>query len=84
VLHERYRQADKDTIVNDVAIEAAQPFTAPRRFQREYKRQDFRQWTEEKQVCGGNDDFQTVVGGRLLVAPVPTPPAAGAAPATAP
>jgi hypothetical protein len=69
VLHERYRSVDRDTIVNDVTIVDSGAFTAPWKFTREYKRQDFSKWADEKEVCGGSEDFQKVVNGRLQVAP---------------
>ena len=75
VLHERYRMTDRDTIVNDVTIDDPEAFTAPWHFQREYKRQDAGKWAEEKEICGGKEDFQKVVNGQLQV----VPPAAGPA-----
>ena len=67
VLHERIRRTGPDVIEDQVTIIDPVAFTAPWKFTRAYKLLLSTEWADEHEVCGGPEDRNPIVNGRVTV-----------------
>ena len=67
VIHERIHRVDANTMQDDVVIEDPVAFVPGGRwtFTRTYHK--INEWPDEKEICGGKDDRNPLVGGRVTV-----------------
>jgi hypothetical protein len=65
--HERIRQIDGSTLEDQVTITDPVAFTKPWTFTKHYVRQKSTMWVAEPETCGGPDDRNPIVNGRVTV-----------------
>ena len=64
---ERIRKIAPDTLENQVTINDPVKFTQPWHFTRQYVRQNSNEWPDDPELCGGPDDRNPVINGRVTV-----------------
>jgi hypothetical protein len=67
VVLERIRRIDAETLEDRVTITDPVAFTAPWSFTRHYTRQKDGMWGDEKEICGGPEDRNPIVNGRITI-----------------
>jgi len=80
IVYERIRRADPKTMEDRVRIVDPVAFTRPWEFVRHYEKIAPGDWADEHEVCGGPEDRNPVVNGRVTIV-LPKQPDAGPAPA---
>jgi hypothetical protein len=71
---ERIRMTDHGTIRNDVTISDPVKFSKDWQFTRFYVRDETPQWPDDPELCGGPDDRNPIVNGRVTVELPQSPP----------
>ncbi|HTY94925.1 MAG TPA: hypothetical protein VMC02_13605 [Steroidobacteraceae bacterium] len=64
---ERIRMTDRATLRNDVTITDPVKFSKDWQFTRFYVRDDMPMWPDDPELCGGPDDRNPIVNGRVTV-----------------
>jgi hypothetical protein len=64
---ERIHQVDANTLENRVVIHDPVRFTRDWEFTRRYLRTDSKDWPDDPELCGGPDDRNPVINGRVTV-----------------
>ena len=69
VVVERMRRVDARTIEDRVTITDPVAFTAPWSFTRAFTREPDSAWADEREICGGPDDRNPIINGRITFQP---------------
>jgi hypothetical protein len=64
---ERIHQVDRNTLENRVVVHDPVKFTHDWEFTRRYVRTDANEWPDDPELCGGPDDRNPIINGRVTV-----------------